>query len=67
MTLPLSKLINSRSEGIHIAVRRQLFFESSDVAASSAVICGECISTLSSGAAVTGAVVGTVTNVGSRV
>jgi len=71
MNLPLIVLTigmsNRRSDGVHIAFRWQLFFEHSDVSASSSVPCGESISTLSSGVVVTGAICDSMTRVGSVV
>ena len=71
MTLPLILLTiglsNRRSDGVRISVRWQLFFELPDFSTSVAVPCGECISTLSSGVVVTGAIWDSVTSVGSVV
>ena len=58
---------NRRSDGVHIAVRGQLFFELPDSSPSIAVPCLECTSTLSSGVVVTGAIYDSMTRVGSVV
>ena len=67
MTLPLMEttigVSNRQSDGVRVAVRWQLFFEHSDVAASISVPCGECISTLSGGVVVTGAICDSMTRV----
>ena len=71
MTLPLIVLTiglsNRRSDGDHIAVRGQLFFELPDFSTSIAVPCLECISTLSSGVVVPGAICDSMTGAGSAV
>ena len=71
MTLPLIVLTiglkNRRSDGVHIAVRRLLFFELPDFSTSIAVPCLECISTFSSGVVVPGAICDSKTRVGSDI